>query len=125
MFSQPGGAEVWKEIGGWLALTEAEVAGVMTVHTLVAVNSDKPPKAPQAPVGRIGERARKNDLQSRFERGAEAFAAKFNSPEMRAKMEARLAAWPKNWREGTAGPALNARNAERLATWKPPPDPAP
>lgn len=116
LLAQPGGAQVWQEIGGWRALPDEVVALEQVRFTLVAINSEKAPKPPTPPVGRIEERRRKAETARKFVKGAERFKKALDEG-MREEMERRLKAWPASWKKGTQGAELNARNAARMASW--------
>ena len=119
LLTQPGGAEVWQEIGGWKALPDALVASMQIQYAIIATNSEKPPKPPKPPIGRLQERKKKQDLTSRFEKGAESHKAWLDAG-AREEMQKRLAAWGPNWRKGTAGQKVNEEMARRRAQWDKP-----
>lgn len=96
LLARPPGSAIWQELGGWQALTGAEVQLVMLRHLTVQVNSDpkKPaPKEPRPPIGLIEQRAREAERRQRIDQNAPAHRAMWDDPEVRAEMEARLAAW--------------------------------
>lgn len=116
LLTQPGGAEIWQEIGGWKALPDALVASMQIQYAVIASNSEQPPKPPKPPIGRLEAKRQKRDLVSRFDRGAVAHKAWLDAG-AREEMQKRLAAWGPDWRKGTAGQKLNEEMARRRASW--------
>ena len=116
LLTQPGGAEIWQEIGGWKALPDGLVASMQIQYAIIATNSEKPPKPPKPPVGRLQERKRKKSVQDRFIKGAEAHKAWLDAG-AREEMQKRLAAWGPNWRKGTAGSQKDQEMARRRESW--------
>lgn len=96
LLARPPGSAIWQELGGWQALTGAEVQLVMLRHLIAQVNSDpkKPgPKEPRPPIGLIEQRARDAERRQRVEDHAPVHRALWDDPAKRAEMEGRLAAW--------------------------------
>lgn len=124
--SSPNGAPVWREIGGWKALTDVEAASVQNVyaHSMAiwaagASKGSKAPEPPKPPVGLIEQRKTHATRQARFDERAAEWTATLDEGG-RELIEQRLAAWGQDWR-GSGAQSRQEESARRLAAWATPP----
>lgn len=130
LLSQPSGAEVWQEIGGWKSQPDELTAAQQITYVLTAIahaqagGNSKGPKPPEHPKGRVELRVKKKREAARFMEKAQQWKKRLDDPARRAEIERRMANWGKD--AGTTKPdGLNAEKARRLAAWKPAPPPLP
>lgn len=122
LLAQPAGARVWREIGGWQALPEDVVMQHQQMHLQVVIHhaqgggKGSAPKPPTPPVGLIEQRRRARVQAETHESKARAFLQVTDTPEMRAELEKRLAAWG-DMAQHQRGNQVNAFSRERMADW--------
>lgn len=122
LLSQPAGARVWQEIGGWNALSEAALIAQQQTHLQLLIQHAQsgahgsPPKPPAPPVGLIEQRRREAHRVATHEQKALAYRAVADRPEFKAMIEERLASWG-DLSKFTKGAELNRFANERMATW--------
>lgn len=123
--SVPNGSRIWREIGGWKALTDVELASVQNVyaHSMAIWASggqkgSKAPKPPVPPVGLLEERKTRAKRQERFDVKAVEWTERLEHGG-RELIEARLAEWGSGWKT-QVNDSRQAESARRLASWTQP-----
>lgn len=122
LFNQPQGAQVWKEVGGWFALSAEEMQLQFLRDefsaTAFAFSGAKGngPKPSKPPLGRIEQR--ESDYRREKNLVEKATAYKERLEQSREEVEAALAMWGDDWNKGTSRWDIMRNEAnESLAKW--------
>lgn len=105
LFSQPAGANVWKETGGWIAYTAEELQLVLSRDEQIQIaeaqaGSKQKHKYPEPPLGRIEQRMIDANKKRRFVDRASDF--KKITEEHREEIISALDSWGDDWNKGVS-----------------------
>ena len=121
--SCPPGSEIWKEAGGWAALTDTQFATVqnsfgvsMQLWASGDAKKSTQPKEPKPPIGRIKERQTGVKKEKEFVSKSQNFIERFGGIDTE-EMNDRLSAWGDDWKTAPAK-KRHQDSAQRLLAWQ-------